>query len=223
MTKSKIWQIRLFFLIWLVFIKLFIKDSIFGFLLLNTFLGYIPIEVSFHIGDKPHQNIIVFWALTLIWLLFYPNAPYILTDLLHLSWLHPSGLNGLLKLDSHIWFLYTSLLISALACAFIGFWGMISVAKAINRRLHLENRFTDFIMTSFLIFLSSVGLYIGRFLRVHTVYLLANPKFYFKLFLNMWNRQMVIFVILMTIVQLMIYWIYTIIATSNDNNKETGN
>ena len=81
MTKSKIWQIRLFFLIWLVFIKLFIKDSIFGFLLLNTFLGYIPIEVSFHIGDKPKQNIIVFWLLTLIWLMFY-QCPYILTDYL---------------------------------------------------------------------------------------------------------------------------------------------
>lgn len=220
MTKSKIWQIRLFFLIWLVFIKLFIKDSIFGFLLLNTFLGYIPIEVSFHIGDKPKQNIIVFWLLTLIWLMFYPNAPYILTDLLHLSWLHPNGLNGLLKLDSHIWFLYTSLLISALTCTFIGFWGMINVAKAINKRLHLENRFTDFIMTSLLIFLSSVGLYIGRFLRVHTVYLLANPKFYFKLFLNMWNQQMVIFVILMTIIQLIIYWIYTIIATNNYKKVE---
>lgn len=216
MSKSKKWQIRVFFLIWLIFIKLFIKDSLFGFLLLNTFLGYIPIEVSFHIGDQPKQNILVFWFLTAVWVVFYPNAPYILTDLLHLSWLHSSDINGLLKLDSHIWFLYTSLLISALTCAFIGFWGLIHVAKAINAKLHIQNRVTNFVVTCGLIFVSSVGLYIGRFLRVHTIYLLVNPKFYIKLFMNMWNRQMVIFVVLMTIAQLMIYWIYTIFASNDE-------
>lgn len=212
MTRNKKWQVRLFFLVWLVFIKIFIKDSLFGFLLLNTFLGYIPIELSFHIGDNPKQNPLIFWLLTIIWLLFYPNAPYILTDLLHLSWLHPNNINGMLKLDSHIWFLYTCLLISALTCAFIGFWGLIHVAKAMNAKLHIKNQFTDFITTCILIGLSSVGLFIGRFLRVHTVYLIIKPKFYAKLFMTMWTRQMIIFVILMTIAQLVIYWIYTIIT-----------
>ncbi|USS84982.1 DUF1361 domain-containing protein [Fructilactobacillus myrtifloralis] len=210
MTNSKKWQVRLFFVVWLVFIKLFIKDSLFGFLLLNTFLGYLPIEISFHIG-KPHQNVLIFWGLTLLWLLFYPNAPYILTDLLHLSWLHPNDINGMLKLDGHIWFLYTCLLISALTCAFLGFWGLIHVAKAITAKIHVQMAFTNFLVTTGLICLSSIGLYIGRFLRVHTVYLITKPKFYLHMFANMWNREMIIFVVLMTIIQLVIYWIYTII------------
>ncbi|USS86935.1 DUF1361 domain-containing protein [Fructilactobacillus cliffordii] len=217
MTNRKKWQVRLFFIVWLVFIKLFIKDSLFGFLLLNTFLGYIPIELSFHIG-KPKQNVLIFWFLTIVWMLFYPNAPYILTDLLHLSWLHPNDINGMLKLDGHIWFLYTCLLISALTCAFLGFWSLIHVAKAITAKLHLQMAFTNMMVTCVLIFLSSVGLYIGRFLRVHTVYLITNPKFYMHMFANMWNREMLIFVILMTIIQLVIYWIYTIIQ---DNSPET--
>nr|WP_054689891.1 DUF1361 domain-containing protein [Fructilactobacillus florum] len=209
---------RIFFLIWLIFIKLFIRESLFGFLLLNTFLGYIPIELSFHIKtNSKQQSALVFWPLTIVWLLFYPNAPYILTDLLHLSWLNPNDLNGMLKLDGHIWFLYTCLLISALTCAFIGFWGLLHVARSLDNRLHLSSELFGFLTTCGLIFLTSIGLYIGRFLRVHTVYLIIKPKFYVDLFLNMWNRQMIIFVIMMTIIQLVIYWIYTLITAAQQD------
>ncbi|CAM2788396.1 DUF1361 domain-containing protein [Fructilactobacillus fructivorans] len=216
MSQNKKWQVRIFFIGWMVLLFLFLRDTRFGFLALNTLLGYIPIELSFHIGNKPHQNSFVFWLLSLLWLLFYPNSPYILTDLLHLAWLHPDEANGLLRLDPHVWFLYTCLMISALSCAFIGFWSLVHVAKAIDVKIHLPGNFSNFVTIVILTVASSIGLFIGRFMRVHTIYLILSPRMYIRPFLNMWNMHMLVFVFLMTVLQLMIYWIYTIIS----NNKE---
>lgn len=50
------WRIRLFFLIYIVILMIFIKTP-YGFLVLNTFLGYIPIELSFQLQriDRGHS------------------------------------------------------------------------------------------------------------------------------------------------------------------------
>ena len=49
----------------------------------NTILAYLPVEMSLHLsaGRKP----IVFWALFALWAIFFPNAPYVLTDYFHLA------------------------------------------------------------------------------------------------------------------------------------------
>src|SRR4051812_1223502 len=58
----------------------------YGFLVWNLFLAMIPYLISTWIIvkqeriRKPH----IIAVLTFLWLLFFPNAPYILTDLLHL-------------------------------------------------------------------------------------------------------------------------------------------
>ncbi|MCF6514915.1 DUF1361 domain-containing protein [Lactobacillus sp. S2-2] len=201
MIKKVRWPIRLFFLIWIAFLWFYIRSP-FEFIFLNTILGYIPIEISFHINSK---NNITFWFLTLIWLLFYPNAPYMLTDLFHLDRLQNYTGEALLNLDFNTWFLFACLLISSISLIILGMFSLISVSNMINDKLSLNNRFSFFIISILLIFASSVGVFIGRFLGLHTISFIKAPQHYFELFINMWNHSMLVFVLILSIIQLVIY------------------
>lgn len=213
MNRRARWQIRGFFLIWLLFLFVHIHDP-FSFLLLNTFLGYLPIELSFHLGVHSPKAGWLFWPLVIIWLLFYPNAPYLLTDLFHLTLLQPYALSGLLRATPHIWIYFTYMMISALGCAFLGFWSLNYVSHTIALRLAHGNRFVRLGVVLILTFLSSVGVYIGRFLRIHTIYLFLNPEQFVRPLLNMWTYNLWIFVLLMTLLQLFCYWILHLIMTA---------
>lgn len=214
MKRRARWEIRIFFVAWLVFLFFRAKDP-FSFLVLNTFLGAIPIELSFHLGNKRPRGWL-FWPLVVLWLLFYPNAPYLLTDLFHLSLLQPYAVSGLLRVTPHLWIYFTYMIISAISCSFLGFWSLNHVSQAITHRLAKDNGIARVCVALVLTFLTSVGLYIGRFLRIHTVYLFLNPEQFIRPLMNMWTPNMWVFVGLMTLIQLFCYWILYLIM----NNRE---
>lgn len=218
------WQIRIFFIIWLLFLWTFVKAP-FTFLILNTFLGYIPIEISFHIRNNFPKNGIIFWALIILWLLFYPNAPYLMTDLFHLSLLNPYTYDGLLRSTLHIWIYFTIELISVLFCVFLGFWSLNHVAGTITERYFKRARWLEVVFVLILTFLSSVGIYAGRFLRIHTIYLFISPDLIIHRLMGMWTASMLEFVGLMMIIQLLAYWLSHLVynqqlgRTNHDDNK----
>lgn len=74
MTKLQRWLIRLAFWGFFVFAALDLHGA-FHFLLLNSILAYIPIELSFWLTTR--RSPLLFWLIAVIWLLFYPNAPYL--------------------------------------------------------------------------------------------------------------------------------------------------
>lgn len=218
MSRRARWEIRGFFIVWLIFLFFRAKDP-FGFLVLNTFLGYIPIELSFHIGKQRPRSGWFFWPLVLIWLLFYPNAPYLLTDLFHLSLLQPYAVSGLLRVTPHLWIYFTYMLTSAVSCAFLGFWSLNYVSHVLTARIAHDNRGVRLLVVLTLTFLTSVGVYIGRFLRIHTIYLFLNPEQFIRPLLNMWTSNLWIFVGLMTFIQLFCYWILHIIMANNPSKS----
>jgi uncharacterized membrane protein len=70
----------------LAFFRFYVTDSlIFGFLLWNLFLAAIPMGfAALFCAFNKSSNKIAMAGVLAMWLLFFPNAPYILTDLLHL-------------------------------------------------------------------------------------------------------------------------------------------
>lgn len=80
MTKA-IWTCRAFLLGY--FLVLHFTADTYTFLILNVGLAYIPFEIAVFLTKKPRVWWI-FWPLGIVWLVFFPNAPYLLTDLLHL-------------------------------------------------------------------------------------------------------------------------------------------
>ncbi|MCD6017868.1 MAG: hypothetical protein K0S53_989 [Bacteroidetes bacterium] len=123
------------------------------FLVWNLFLAFIPWWISNYI-KKQQLN---FRHLPLLgaWLLFIPNAPYILTDLFHL------------KQRSYLplWFD----LILVLSFALIG---MILFLKSLKDMLTLLKNYVSPIhftfITPVIFWLISFGLYLGRYLRFNS-------------------------------------------------------
>jgi uncharacterized membrane protein len=61
-----------------------------NFLVWNLFLAAIPVLAAFfarHLHARAW-----FWPLALLWLVFFPNAPYIVTDLMHIRTTRPANL-----------------------------------------------------------------------------------------------------------------------------------
>ena len=204
-TKTK-WLVRALFLVWIALLYSYLKQPPFNFLVLNTFLAFIPIELSFHIDVGKPKNGLLFWVLIIVWLLFYPNTPYLLTDLFHLSLLNPYGVNGLLRLDDVMWFKFALLLISTIFSTLVGLWGLDKVGDAITARFHAHNLLVKHAVIVALTILASIGIFIGRFLRIHTIYLFLTPELFIRPLLNMWSRPAIVFIVLLTAVQLVFYY-----------------
>ncbi|MBT9670926.1 DUF1361 domain-containing protein [Secundilactobacillus kimchicus] len=225
MRQSAQWQIRVFFGIWMLILWQFAKAP-FSFLLLNTFLGYLPIEISFHVGANRPRNHFLFWAIVVVWLLFYPNAPYLLTDLFHLSLLNAYTTDGLLAMSVHVWIYFTFIIVSTLFCVVLGFWSLRHVAQTIAQRYFKSGWAAQSVLVVLLTFLTSVGIYAGRFQRIHTIYLFISPDLILHRLLAMWTPKMLMFVGLMTLIQLIAYWLFNRVTTpqpqlNNRNQKET--
>ena len=62
---SSVWRIRLFFWTLIILLRLFVRAP-YDFMAFNTFLGYVPIELSFHLKRFNDRRALAFWALLII-------------------------------------------------------------------------------------------------------------------------------------------------------------
>jgi uncharacterized membrane protein len=139
-----------------------------------------------------------------VWLLFLPNAPYIITDLLHLK----VSTTHLLWLDI--------LVVNAFALngLLVFFLSLTDMKILLNRFLNPSK--TNYLIV-FILFLCGFGVYLGRFLRYNSWEILQNPLslfnditdiiFYPKLHLEAW-----LFTILFGIFLSVGYWIFKTIS-----------
>lgn len=99
------------------------------------------------------------------WLLFLPNAPYILTDLIHLA--QPRSGVG-----APLWFDLLVHLLFALTGLLIGYASLALVQDAVTR---LHGRLAGWGFASLALALAAFGIYIGRFLRWNSWDILRSP------------------------------------------------
>lgn len=221
MTKLQRWLVRLAFWGFFIFAAVDLHGA-FHFLLLNSILAYVPIELSFWLTER--RGPLLFWFMTVIWLLFYPNAPYLMTDLFHLSLLKPYGINGLLRFDLPMWRDFAYLVGPMMVATIIGTWGVDRVARQLTYRLRLSRLpASRSIICSALFLFASVGVYVGRFLRLHSIYLLITPQYIVKQLLEMWSLKMLAFVLMMWLLQLIIYaaWRFTMPTTPHQAENDS--
>jgi len=65
--------------------NLIVGDTVFNFLLSNLFIGSFPALLIAFLIDRYYEklNNLSFLAASALWVLFYPNAPYMISDLIH--------------------------------------------------------------------------------------------------------------------------------------------
>lgn len=138
----------------------------YSFLVFNLALAWIPFAASVVAYIARHNRILFFLLMpicTLVWLIFFPNAAYLLTDFQHLAL--KDGTTPLwFDVILLVWFAWTGLL--------LGITSLYLMQEIVARTF---NAFVGWIFTIGATILSSVGVYLGRFLRWNSWDLLQDP------------------------------------------------
>lgn len=145
------------------------------FLIWNLFLAWIPFGIAYvtYTTALARRSVYIIIPVTaFLWLIFFPNAPYILTDFQHLS-IDGGGVPVWYDVVMLIWYAWTGLL--------LGIISLYLMQEIIRREF---GRITGWVFVLAVISLSSVGIYIGRFIRWNSWDILSNP---FGLALNLWG------------------------------------
>lgn len=138
------------------------ETKVFLFLNWNLFLAWIPFFISsFLVIFKIRSKLSLVVAIT-VWILFFPNSPYILTDLFHLR-----NRNSI-----PIWYDLVVILSYAWTGLFCGFVSLLDIEKLLSD--YCRRSFINIMTISFL-FITSFGVYLGRFLRWNSWDILSNP------------------------------------------------
>lgn len=145
--------------------RYWITDStMFLFLNWNLFLAFIPWLAStvMMISPKLYGRKMVVLPVLGAWLLFFPNSPYILTDLFHLR--HKSSVP--------IWFDLTLVLSFAWTGLIYGFVSLLDIEKMLRKNY---GKNLTAISITLLLFIGSFGIYLGRYLRWNSWDIIQNP------------------------------------------------
>jgi uncharacterized membrane protein len=156
--------VSLFVLGMLVVRMLYTGTSVHGWLLWNLFLAWIPFLLALLLYERGRAGASwrVLAPLGLLWLAFFPNAPYLITDLKHIG-------HG-----AQVPVLYDVLLLSA--AAWLGLLlGLTSLflVHAVARRL--VGALDAWALVVAVLALSSFGIYLGRVQRWNSWDLVVHP------------------------------------------------
>lgn len=157
---------------------LFTGKTTHAFLIWNLFLTWVPlvfsviinyINVSYRRGAV--KSILMFITGG-IWLIFYPNAPYIITDFIHLNSRRFFMAHGGYQVDFIVWYDFVMISLFILTGFLLGFISLYLVQRLLVQKL---NRWIGWLFVSAMLFLSSYGIYLGRFIRWNSWDIITNP------------------------------------------------
>jgi uncharacterized membrane protein len=186
-----------------------IEGTNYIFLIWNLFLAWIPFVFSCILAlcDRIKNFPLKFCMMAIIgllWLIFYPNAPYILTDYAHFSWV------GFFKgqaadFDFKPW--YDFVLFSAyIITGFILGMASLRINQGIIRK-H-SNGIVSGIFVVIVQFLSSIAIYWGRFMRMNSWDAWRNPLLLVEGL--KFNEDSWIFVLILTVFLSLVYFAFNI-------------
>ena len=131
----------------------FSREPIYVFLTWNLFLAWLPYVLS-GLASCAHRR--RRWGMLLLfsggWLLFFPNAPYILTDFLHLVQRGPVPL----------WYDVLLLVAFSWTGVFLALTSLSTMHEIVKR---YGGRIGGWLFAGAALVLGSLGVYLGRFLR----------------------------------------------------------
>jgi uncharacterized membrane protein len=132
----------------------------------NLLLAWIPLALSLLLARRHAPGRSAgrpgSWALGLAWLVFFPNAPYLVTDLIHLRVRSPVPL----------WFDALIMFAFAITGLFVGFVSLLQVHGLIERARGARAGWQFVAAVSVL---TGVGIYLGRFQRWNSWDLVTRP------------------------------------------------
>jgi uncharacterized membrane protein len=165
----------------------------------NLFLAWIPFVLAYLAYAFSWKKPFLYFVLPVtafLWLIFFPNAPYILTDLQHLV-KETSDAPVWYDVIVMVWFSWTGLLL-----------GLVSLYLMHDVVQRTFGRWLGWLFVFAVSGLSSFGVYLGRFVRFNSWDLLGDPKEIVVTVLGLAidpSRRLVAFTILFAVFYLFVY------------------
>jgi uncharacterized membrane protein len=180
-------------------------------LLWNLFLAWLPYIFSLLAFSAYHINPRRWWLISflgLLWLVFFPNAPYIVTDFYYLDPRPPVPL----------WFDISLIALFAFTGCFLAIASLRSIHTIIERSI---GKVFGWLFALFSLGLASLGVYLGRFGRYNSWDILFHPKSLLReivdnLFNPLDNLGFLGFTMMFTTILLVFYLMF--VTTSNPQN-----
>jgi uncharacterized membrane protein len=144
---------------------LWTRDVVYASLVWNLFLAWLPLGFALLVREEfksPNPRGWRCWALAAAWLLFFPNAPYIFTDVVHLT----------TYFYRHFWVDLVLILLCAVTGLILGFLSLFLVQGVVRR---LYGMGTSWLFVLGVACLSGFGIYLGRFLRFNSWDVIWKP------------------------------------------------
>lgn len=141
--------------------------------------------------------------LLVVWLAFYPNTFYMLTDLVHMTWVGDTLWN---PVSMRLFMAFVPSILFGVYCG-IESWNI----------LHERWKWTwwlDMLVVAGLSYLSSLAIYIGRYDRLNSWDLVTRPQLVVQKLLETFQKDRLVFILGFTFIQIM-----TLLFLSRENKK----
>jgi uncharacterized membrane protein len=139
-------------------------DSDLDYLLWNLALAWVPFVAALALDDVRSTPLRLQLPLLGLWLVFFPNAPYLVTDLIHIN---PDDRGAISLLGD------AALVSVAPAGLALGFSSLMLVERAVRERFGGRLALTVAVLS---LAAASLGIYLGRVVRLNSWDLLTRPR-----------------------------------------------
>ena len=128
----------------------------------NLFLAFVPLALSVWLFRRARSRSALWWIGALVFIAFLPNAPYVLTDIIHF-------VEDIRRNNYSIWIITLILIPQYLLFIVAGFEAYVLSLINLGYYLNRQRKSKWILWVELLIHgLSAIGIYLGRFLRFNS-------------------------------------------------------
>lgn len=191
----------------------------------NLFLAVLPLLFAyFYCRSSEKKQVLMARIFGLLWLCFFPNSPYLITDFIHLQ-----GITFIYDIPSvYSPVSYSTALLAWMSLIQIGIaviagigTGMLSFALMEQQILQTWGRMTALMTNVMFCLVSGYSVYVGRFLRLNSWDILKPLSLLHKLSMSI-NRFTVEFSLLFAFFIFMVYGLFALLLNNQSFNKQAG-
>jgi uncharacterized membrane protein len=191
-----------------VFRRVVFGSTGYRFLVWNLFLAWIPFVFSIIINyvytfyKNSVSRAVYLLGLGCLWVAFYPNAPYIITDFIHLRGINFYFTELGYSMNFIIWYDFIMISLFILTGFLLGFVSLYMIQMVLEDRF---NKYIGWIFVGGILFISSYAVYLGRFIRWNSWDIIFKPNILIKSILENFNQYAVEFTISFGLFLILIY------------------
>ena len=172
-----------------------LNSSFLMFLGWNIILAWIPLVALSLLSVKSRKRLQSFFSVILwaVWLLFFPNAPYLITDIIHLPKNAILVSSSTLSMNFMAWYDIVLLLLSIWIGILLTFHALYPVHQRIS---NYTGSILGHLFSLGMCLLSSYGVYLGRFPRLNSWNIINKPLTLYNAVVQSFNLETLRFVLL---------------------------